>query len=218
MKKITALALALMLACSLMLPALAEDNLFGDWYGSFAGATLIMTLKEDGTYSSSLNGTPMGEGVWLVEDGIVYTDEDKSESGAFRIDGEALVSDVMGVTMTRTAQEADSIEIAPAAEGVPAEAYAGEWLAAYIAIDGTTLQMTAIEEMMGESMSILSALMDIDFSGLEMTYTDGALLFSTSVLEQTFSVSAQLLQDGMLALTISLSETPFLTLYFTPAA
>ena len=74
MKKITALILALMMAC-LMLPALAEEDVTGDWYlqsmsaGGMSinpadmGMSMKLTLNAGGTYAM-VSGEDAEEGPW----------------------------------------------------------------------------------------------------------------------------------------------------------
>ena len=48
MKKLFSLILALCMAC-MMIPAVAEEGVAGEWYASLGGMTMVLNLAEDGT-------------------------------------------------------------------------------------------------------------------------------------------------------------------------
>ena len=46
MKKTVALLLALMMSC-MLIPVMAEDSITGEWYASFMGVAITLTVNED---------------------------------------------------------------------------------------------------------------------------------------------------------------------------
>ena len=77
MKKLFSLILALCMAC-MLIPAMAEDSITGEWYASLAGVTMVMNLAEDGTAEMSMPGTEnVASGTWVLDgEKITVTIED----------------------------------------------------------------------------------------------------------------------------------------------
>ena len=234
MKKIVSLFLALCLVV-LMVPALAEaGDLLGDWYGTMYGMPIKLTFNEDGTYLLTIEaaGQEM-PGKYELKDGIVYMDGDEDPANGFVFDGTSLVNEVQGVTLTRDAESVAAIELAEVDPEAPLEAFAGSWTCKYLSIMGMVMDIEQVPleqigatglptlKIEGENVEIggLDSLASSGF--LTFKYDSGALVIDVgealagSGLEDMMKF--QMLQDGMLAMTVSMGEQSFVFV-FAPAA
>ena len=66
MRKIVALLLALMMSC-MLIPVMAEDSITGEWYASFMGVAITLTVNEDGSFQMALPGQDPTVGTWTLE-------------------------------------------------------------------------------------------------------------------------------------------------------
>ncbi len=98
MKKLVSLFLALCLI-SLLFPALAEDDISGDWFGSMYGAAFTLTLHEDGTYTLASGDNLGTEGTWELKDNLLIMDGDEDKDNCFVYDGSSLVNEFHGVVL-----------------------------------------------------------------------------------------------------------------------
>ena len=225
MKKLIALLLALAMFCVLV-PAMADEGLTGEWYGTMYGAAVTMTFNDDGTYTMAVAGQSQG-GTYELRDGIVYMDGVDDPAQGFVFDGTSLVNEQYGVTFTRENNVQDIVIADPNPEA-PVEAFSGEWVCRYLSMSGVTLDIQQMpEEMLAELGSIPGMTIDgtsvtINGAGIEtltgeaaieMTYADGAL----TVDKDGVTIQVQMLQDGMTALTISMYGMEYITLWFEPA-
>ena len=230
MKKIVSLLLVLCLAC-LSVAALAEaGDLVGDWYGSLYGMAAQLTLNEDGSYVMSLAGNEI-PGNYELKDGIVYMDDDNPDNG-FVFDGTSLVNEIQGVTLTREQGNVAEIVLAEVNSDAALEAFEGDWVCKYMAMNGMTLDITQIPlENLGatqipslkiEGSSVTLTGMDSLAGGdaLEMTFADGALIFDLGALvgmpDTDMSIKVLMLQGGMVDFNVNMGDE-IVDLYFAPA-
>ena len=72
MKKLFSLILALCMVC-MLIPAVAEDSMAGEWYTNFSGVSMVLVLGEDGSAQLSMPGTENNAaGTWTL-DGEKFT-------------------------------------------------------------------------------------------------------------------------------------------------
>ncbi len=233
MKKLISLLLILCMAC-MLIPAMAEESPAGVWYADYSGAVMILTLGEDGSASMEVSGTQMGSGTWAIVDGkieITMTDMtgEPSTQVATLADGVLTMGDdTMTVDFTR-----EPIEVWAPAEvkaDAAAEDFDGEWTIAKVDMMGMMLDAASvgigdmgvkiencIVVFSGSSESVTSF---IGTDPIELPYENGALVYSVEIPNDaeplTFTMKAELLQDGMLAVTIDMGTA--MAMYFTKAA
>lgn len=222
MKKLFSLILALCMVCMLV-PAVAEEDVTGEWYLKTmkqgeteydAGAinyNITMTLNADGTGTmlspTSEEPTP---GSWTLEgDKITVTFED-SPIGGTVADGIITLSEgEMVMTFSREANEVIQVaEVNPAATVMN---FDGVWTPKYVGYNGMTIDISqAGQEMPG----VILKDGTLNFTGtssisaafgsnpLPLTFADGTLSFSLALGEMALTIKAEMLQDGMMALTL----------------
>ena len=239
MKKLISLILVALLLC-LALPAMAEEEITGDWFvktmkegdqeydAASIGYAMTLTLNDDGTVVMAIPGQEASVGTWTLEgDRITVTINDSPVSGTVSDGVMDLEQDGMELIFTREAVEAIAVAEIKAAEA--AEAFYGEWTCAYADADGMIVDI-AVADMGRPNMSISETAMT--FSDEE----DGLLAFLLNMAKlgapsfgegkltvnagpdapnPEFSATVELLEDGMTKLTM-ITDTP-LVLYFTPA-
>ncbi len=234
MKKIVSLILALCLV-ALMVPVLAESgDLVGDWFGTMYGMAIQLTFNEDGTYLLKLIAAEQEmPGKYELKDGIVYMDGDEDAANGFVFDGSSLVNEVQGVTLTRDAAAAETIVLAEVNPEAPLEAFAGDWACKYLSNMGMVMDIEQIPlEQIGATglptLKIEGTTVEIggldslgSASSMPFKYENGALVLDLgdalagSGLEDMMKF--QVLQDGMVAMTVSMGDTT-MVFCFAPAA
>ena len=234
MKKLISLILILCMACMLV-PAMADEDITGDWYGNMMGMGVTLTLNADGTYAFIANGQEMAAGPWKVEDGKLIAASEDSGDTIFEIKDEGLYNADMDMTMTRNAEDAPAgFVVAEPKTDAAAEEYYGEWACSgiYVPELGSVIDTSAYAAMAGDSLPNITVSADaIQFTGdgmlsgvfnllaFQPTYADGAIT-AASVLEAmgvNVTVQLQMLQDGQIKAILTNGEEP-IELYFAPAA
>ena len=228
MKKIFSLVLALCLAC-MLIPAMAEEEVTGEWYGDFMGVTCSLVLNEDGTFGLDVAGNATS-GTWVVEDGaLAFTGDDFTGTAAVA-DGVLTLTDGavgMSITFGREKPEAAYTPAEPKADAT-LEEYAGKWGVAYIGMGGRLLDVNAFASMMTSALGADAADVDVtsqmavDIEGtkiiigrgtdseqtLEGTFADGKL--TAAAPEGTEAAGATLeivlLEDGVLHMSTTVGE------------
>ena len=241
MKKLISLILVVLLLC-MALPTMAEEDITGDWYlktmkmgdqeydAAAIGFAITMTLIADGTSSMSMPDSEEAlVGTWALDgDKITVTINDEPVSGIV-IDGAITLSqDGQDMIFTREAVEGITLAETKAAES--AEEFYGDWTCLYVETEGTLIDISVI------GMGVPSV--TISETGLEFyDEEDGALTLilkvnklDAPVFEEgklsvkaaadaanpDFTIDAELLEDGMLKMTLVASDSP-MNLYFVPA-
>ena len=233
MKKLISLVLILCMAC-MLIPAMAEEDVTGEWYGSMMGMGIIFTVNADGTFSMTAGGQEMAAGSWKVEDGKLIAEAD-GVAETFEIKDGTLYESEMDMTMTRNPEDAPAaIEIADVKADAAAEEYYGEWVCSAVEASGMLLGAESYTAGTGEALPGLTIAADsVKFNGEDMissiinmftltpVYADGAIT-ANAVLElgedsnMTMDVSLQMLQDGQIKATLISNDNPMI-LYFAPA-
>ena len=205
MKKLFSLILALCMAC-MLIPAMAEDSITGEWYASLAGVTMVMNLAEDGTAEMSMPGTEnVAAGTWVLDgEKITVTIEDSPAEGTYA-DGKIT-------------------EVNPAAA---AEDFDGTWNIVYIGYNGTVVDAAAAGQQL-PGLVVENSTMKFTGEGslaqvfgtnaLPLTFADGALSMSVALGETSYGLKLEMLEDGMLALTASMGETGAIMYFVKDAA
>ena len=229
MKKLFAVLLALAMLLSVAAFAEAAD-VVGTWYlnelvtegSSLSPATfgmeMSMTLNEDGTASAA---TVQGEeteeesGTWSI-DGTTVTVDLNGSAQAFEFADGALSAEMDGMTMV-FGQEKVEGEVYVPAEPVEAaqEDFAGSWTATKVGFGDTYFDWAIMADMFGDPLTAVIdgttlTLNGFMFSGeaIEMAYDAGALAFSAEDpdAQMVAGVTAQILEDGAMKLTMTVSD------------
>lgn len=236
MKKLISLVLALCLAC-MLIPALAEDDVTGEWYADMMGVAVKFTINADNTFTMEVPGLGQTqEGTWKLEgEEITLTVGDQPEKGTFK-DG-VLSMTFGGQEVALSREPIEGIKVAEVNAEAKAEDFNGEWTLKYMGMQGLVVDLSAAGEQ-AESMpktlkfedgalvfpegeNSISQMVGGDSTKLE--YADGVYSYVLDMGETAgvkIEVKAELLQDGMLALTINMSygeETMGVQLYYVKA-
>ena len=229
MKKLISLILVFCMAVMLV-PALAESaDIAGEWIASFAGNDIPMTINADGSFS--MNGV---EGTWVLE-GETLTMTAQGETIVFTYKDDVISVSQQGQTIefARAAAEgaAPAEEAAPTEEAAPAEEAAeeitfadvnpaaaaedfeGEYCIRYIAADGEVIANDAEASAdiaikdggitFGSGSGFSEVFGD---KALKMEFADGAFTYSRTFLGMVgFSFKVEMLQDGMVAVTVDIA-------------
>ena len=225
MKKLFSLVLVLCMAC-MMIPAVAEDSIAGEWYASLGGVTMTMNLAEDGTAAITMPGSEdAAAGSWVLDgEKITITIEDSPAEGTYA-DGTITLGDE-DMTMVFTREMPKAIEIAAVNTAAAAEDFEGTWEIVYVGYDGTVVDASAAGEQLpglvvengamkftGDS----SLAKVFGTNALPMTFADGALSMSVALGETSYGLKLEMLEDGMLSLTASMGDMS-VNMYFVKAA
>ena len=241
MKKLISLILVVLLLC-MALPAFAEEEVTGDWYlktmkmddqeydAASIGYAITMTLNADGTVAMTMPGQEAAAGTWVLEgDKITVTVNDSPAEGVVAEGTITLSEDGMEMIFTRDVVEAIALAEVKAAES--ADAFYGEWNCEYVEMEGMVMAISAVG-MGVPSVSISETGMkfyDEDDGTLTIilkvnkldapVFEEGKLTAKAvaDALNPDFNISAELLEDGMLKLTVVSNDSPMI-LYFTPAS
>ena len=219
----------------------ALDMIQGDMTIHIAdmGMSYVMILNEDGTMVMTMSADGMEqsqEGTWEIIDGkIIVTAVEEDFTSTLEVvpqeDGTLLANDEgMSMVFSREAAETVTIEIADVKAAESADEFYGDWTLVYLEMDGRLMNIAAMGDE-GSGMTLSET--GLEFFG-EGTF--GAMLSVINVIEKEAPVfadgvlsvkatadslnpdltaTAELLEDGMLKLTL-MNDTPMI-LYFTPA-
>ena len=231
MKKLISLALVLCMAC-MLIPAAADDiDVTGEWYASMMGIPVAMVLNADGTGVMTVPGQEGDTAAtWTLEgDQITITANDSPASGTATADSIILAAGGMEYVFTR--EPVAAITIADVKADAAAEEFYGDWSIAYMESDGIIMAISELADLglafpnirLAEGTVEFIASSEEDFysaifnmMGLVSTYADGALALTSTVEGATSTGSIELLQDGMLKVTLDMDSSPMI-LYYNPA-
>lgn len=230
MKKLITLVLVLIMTC-MMIPAMAEEDVSGEWYTTFSGVGMIMHLNADGTASIEASGSTMVEGTWKAENGAVTITAEDGTDELFEIKADGLYSENLTTPFTRDPENAaPAIAIAEIKADAELEDFAGVWNCKYASADGVVMDMTENVEAAGlsEIPTITIEGSAITATGLEIvgitepmegTLENGVLIANTNYADMIdITIKMQVLQDGMMALNLEMDgEDAGFVFYFVPA-
>ena len=235
MKKLVSLILVLCMAC-MLIPAMAEDDITGEWYCSYYGMAITMTLNADGTAAMTAS---VQDGVtpaaWTLEgDKFVLTvtdDEGNAQvtEGVYA-DGKLTLDD--DGRLMEFGREPVEAYAAPAVNpDAAAEDFEGEWT--ITAVDMAGMHADAAAAGMGDigiriengAVSFTGAAEAVTFfvgtDPLQTTCENGALTYAVELPNDaepvTVTVRAEMLQDGTMAVTLD-TGYGVTVMYFTRAA
>ena len=191
------------------------EALTGDWYGSFAGLGMQLTLNEDLTYAILFPDQPdqAKTGVWTYADGAVFLDG--GPEADFFLEEDGLRSKLLDAPLTREAA-ASYVPAEPLADAAPLEQYAGYWVARYADVNGVFCGVEALDIQMDVCIEGANAALGGEFFGdviVETTFADGGLTLPDEDAQLRF----RLQQDGWLRLTIATADGESLTAYLEQA-
>ena len=228
MKKLISLLLVLAL-CTMMIPAMAEEDLSGEWYASFAGVAMTMTLNADGTASMIAPGQE-GEatGTWTQEgDQVTITINDSPATGTVTEEGILLSEGGMELVFTR--EPVAMLVMADIKADAAEEEFYGEWTLAYLESDGVIVDPSAVGMVLpnvrlGEGTVEFIATSENDifaavFSlmGLVSSYEDGKLVLTAAAEGANGSGTVEMLEDGMIKVVMINASNDEMILYGAPA-
>ena len=232
MKKLVSLALALCMAC-MLIPAMAEETLAGDWYAPYYGMELTLSLKEDGTAAliiPEMGST--GESTWKLDgEQFIFTDTETGESlvGSYA-DGK-IVLEQEEERLEFTREHPEIAALADANQNAAAEDFEGTWAISLVSVG----QMRVEADVAGmDDITVTIKDGTASFAGnadsvtfffgtepLAMTFENGALVYSVELANDaepiTISMKAEILTDGMLAFNIDTGYGE-MAMYFIKAA
>lgn len=240
MKKLTALLLAVMMAC-LMTAACAEDLLSGEWYlktmtqgdqtmdVASMGLNVVLTLNADGTCTFVGMGSDSA-GTWVddADNNKITITIEGSPADAMLSDGELTVSEgEQSMIFTREAPAAEASETAEIKTDAAAEEFNGSWECIALEVGGIKLnaetakaagqelpKMTFQDGVIGmEGGSIAESFSSFN---MPLTYADGTYSFALTSGSMSVSITANILQDGTMSLNFVAGEMGT-TLYFAKA-
>ena len=186
-------------------------------------------ISEDGTVIMVVPDREPTAGTWALEgDKITVTTDDEAAEGVVSEGAISLSEKGMEMIFPREVVEAIALADVKAAE--TAEAFYGDWTSVYVETNGVVMGISAV------GMGVPS----VSISETEMKFydeADGTLALilklnkldapvfeegkltvkaAADALNPNFNLSAELLEDGMLKLTMISSNSPMI-LYFMPA-
>lgn len=233
MKKLISLLLILCMAC-MMVPAFAEEtDLTGDWYASFMGVTMTLTINADGTMSMTAPGEDGAmnsqTGTWTREgDTLTLTVQDSPATAT--ITGEELVMSEGGMELRFGREPAAPITVGAPRTDAQAEDFYGEWTVKYTEVMGAVADLSAIgmafpNLKLGEGTVEFIASSEVDMFAsmfnmlaLAATFEDGILRMESTAENTSSTCTAELLDDGLLKLTMEDGSSTPMVLYYEPAA
>lgn len=232
MKKLISLILVLCMAC-MLIPAMADADITGEWYASFAGMVLTMNLNADG------NGTMITPGsdepaalTWTLEgDQLSLTIEGTAATATVAEDTIILAED--GTEFVFTREPVAGITVADVKAASSAEEFYGDWAITYIEMEGMILDSAGlaayglsmpnlklgegtVEFISGGETDLYSVI--LNSYAMTSSYADGALaLAATTEGAEGITGTVETLTDGMIKLTLLNNGEP-MVLYYSPAA
>ena len=233
MKKLISLLLVVLLLC-MALPTMAEEEVTGDWYlktmkmgdqeyeAASIGYVIQMTLNEDGSVVMAMPEQEPETGTWVLDgDKITVTINDSPAEGIVSEGTITLSEEGTELIFTREAVEAITMAEVKAAES--AEEFYGDWTSLYVEMDGTIIDISVIGmgvpqvkisetglEFFDEEDGTLTLILKM--SKLDApVFAEGKLTAKAAAdaLNPDLNVTAELLEDGMLKLTV-LSSSPMI--------
>ena len=237
MKKLVSMMLILCMAC-LMLPAMADEEITGDWYlkimkmgeqeydAAAMGYAVTMTLNEDGSVVMTVPGDDPASGTWTIEGDEITVIANDSPAKGMVSEGVFMLASEDGQVMIFTREAPETVALAEVIPAESAEEFYGPWTIVYLDMEGRIMDIAAMGDE-GALVTISEETMEIAGEGtisgmlslIKMdapAFADGMLTIQAApdALNPNLSATAELLEDGMVKLTIT-STSP-MSLYLAP--
>ena len=224
MKKLVSMILALALCCAIA-PSMADGDLTGEWYASFAGVPMTMTINADGTVTmSSPNKQGSASGTWKLEgDQLSITENGSTTTATVSNEGIKLSSGGMDMLFTR--EPVAAITVAEVKTDAAAADFQGEWSMTYLEANGVIVDPSAVNMALpnvkiGEGTIEFIPTSDKDMFagifnllGLTCTYADGALTLTATTAGANAEGKVEMLTDGMIKVTLVNDGNPTILYY-----
>lgn len=212
MKKLVSVLLAMVLALTMMVGAIAEQvDVIGTWSTTLLGMDTQMTINEDGTYTLEIVGLSSEDGVWeYQEDGNLLLDKGTDGEVVATVGADTLNVSMGGMALQFTRGEASGVDALAIRTDATMEELQGEWTMTEIGVMGMVLsaEMAETTASVGvtENVVIIHDLMgdtSLDSIPLELEFSEGALRIDLSddTSSQTWIVG--IMEDGRLNFTIN---------------
>ena len=230
MKKLIAMILIACMAC-MLIPAMADEDVTGEWYGSLMGMGIVLSFNADGTFTMVANGQEMAKGNWTLEGTTITATGEDEIPETFELKDGNLYNEKMDMTMTRNPEDAPAvIEIAEVKADAAAEEFYGEWTPKALEMDGMVFDIAVYtEQAEGDvlpNLTIGDGVLQFAAEGmigtmfsmlpLESAYADGKITASVALGETALEVTVEMLVDGTIKVTM-ITDSPMI-LYYAPAA
>lgn len=240
MKKLISLILVMLLIC-MAIPTMAEEDITGDWYlktmksgdqeydAASIGYVIVMTLNADGSAVMTMPGQEPVTGTWTLEGNkITVTADDTPVEGT--VSEGAIILEQDGMEMVFSRDEVSAITLAEVKAAESAEEFYGNWTCVYLEMEGKVMEISIVGmgvpsvaisengmEFFDEGDGTLTLILKMNKLGAPV-FAEGKLAVKAAAdaLNPNFTVDAELLEDGMLKLTLVSNDSPMI-LYFTPA-
>lgn len=240
MKKLISLILVMLLIC-MAIPTMAEEDITGDWYlktmksgdqeydAASIGYVIVMTLNADGSAVMTMPGQEPVTGTWTLEGNkITVTADDTPVEGT--VSEGAIILEQDGMEMVFSREEVSAITLAEVKAAESAEEFYGNWTCVYLEMEGKVMEISIVGmgvpsvaisengmEFFDEGDGTLTLILKMNKLGAPV-FAEGKLAVKAAAdaLNPNFTVDAELLEDGMLKLTLVSNDSPMI-LYFTPA-
>ena len=194
----------------------AEARVPGDWYALHQGAVLLLSVKEDGSYSLCFPGAELEpvEGTWTVKDNQLFLGE--AGEGLLVLDGSLLWASA-GMVFTREAPES----YVPAEEFYDLEpgGVDGLWKCRYVGVGGLTVYAEALSDDTVMYIEGGNVALGGSFFGnvpLVFAYEEGAMTTTLGEGDTAVSLTLRLQQDGVLRLTVETGKAVPVIFYLSP--
>lgn len=80
----------------------------GTWYGKIFGMSVVLDLKDGGTYCIDFEGRNKETGTWIMDGDNVITDKGDASETTYTFNGDSLITKVKGTKMKLTKDEGES--------------------------------------------------------------------------------------------------------------
>lgn len=229
MKKMMAVLMTLVLMIGAVALAESADYL-GTWYlngMNMAGAEIApaalgmemtMEVRDDGTATLAVPGEEGAEqaATWKLDgDAFIVTVEGEDMTLALQEDG-SLVGEQGGLGMTfgREKIEAELYQPAPVVAAASEADFAGKWQPKYMEMNGQymeaaifPLDLTVVFDGANMTLNGMFVFEDATFTA---TFENGAMVRQGGDDEMYSRITAQLLEDGMMQLTLATGDEPLI--------
>ena len=227
MKKLISLILALCMGC-MMVSALAEDDITGEWYASFAGVTMTMNLNADGTVVLTSPSQEGGSSGTYTREGDQLTLTVEGSPATATITEEGILLSEGGLELKFTREPVEPITVGEPKTDAAAGDYYGDWTFAYLENEGLIMDISAVgmafpNLTLGEGKVEFVAAGEEDifasmYNMLAFTsaFENGMLKLTATAANTSATGTVQLLTDGLIKLSLDNGGDTQI-LYYRPA-